>query len=132
MKLNATILIAPLIDLLVGKVIEAGTGMVPAKIAARAEELIAINTAILAINSGDPTGLASLQAALSTTALDPGEALALQSLLASVSTQLSLLSNIAGSTLIGQASTVILDSVLGTATTAAQAYVAKYGTPAAA
>lgn len=130
MNLNASILIAPLVDILTGKIIEGGTGMVPAKIVARADELIAINTAMLAINSGNPTGLASLQAALSTTALDPGEALAVQSLLAAVSNQLALLSNVAGSTLLGQANTAILDSILATATTAAQAYVTKYGAAA--
>lgn len=130
MNLNVSLLIAPLIDIVTGKVIEAGTNGVPAKIAARAAELIAINEALLAINSGNPTGLALLQTALNTTALDPGEALALQSLLASVSNQLSLLSNIAGSTLLGQANTVILDSILATATNVAHAYLVKYGTPA--
>jgi|ERR1700685_1017257 len=130
MSLNASLLIAPLIDIITGKVIEAGTAMVPAKLVARATELVAINTAILAINSGSAGGLASLQAALETTALDPSEALALQSLLGAVSQQLSLLSNIAGSTLLGQANTAILDSILATGTTAAQAYITKYSAPA--
>jgi hypothetical protein len=132
MSLNASILIAPLIDIITGKIIEAGTGGVAAKIVARAQELIAVNTALNEINSGSTAGLPALQAAFNTTALSPGEALALQSLFASLSTQISLLTTIAGSTLLGQANTVILDSVLATATTTAQAYVTKYGTPAAA
>lgn len=132
MKLNASILIAPLVDIIVGKIIEAGSNKDPVKMVARAEELIAINGAFLKINSGDGTGLADLQAALDTKALSPGEALALQSLLASVSNQLALLSSIAGSMLVGQANTAILDSILATGTTAAEAYMAKYSAAASA
>jgi hypothetical protein len=126
MTLNASLLIAPLIDILTGKIIEAGTGGDHAKMVARADELIAINNALVEINAGDAAGLPALQAAFVTTALSPGEALALQSLLASLSTQISILTNIAGSTLLGQASTVIFDSVLATATATAQAYAKKY------
>ncbi len=133
MSLTATLLIAPLIDILTGKVIEAGTGGDAAKIVARAKELIAINAALAEINSGNGLGLAELQAALTTTALAPGESLALQSLFGSVANQISLLTNIAGSTLVGQGATLVLDNVLATATAAAQAYVAKYSpAPAAA
>lgn len=130
MSINASILIVPLVDIITGKIIEAGTSMVPAKLIARAEELIAINTALTEINSGSVTGLPALQAAFNTVALSPGEALALQSLFASLSSQISLLSVISGSTLIGQASTVVLDSILATATATAQAYITKYGSAA--
>lgn len=126
MSLNASLLIAPLIDILTGKIIEAGTSGDHAKILARANELIAVNTALVEINAGNTAGLPALQAAFSTTALSPGEALALQSLLASLSTQVSVLTNIAGSTLLGQASTEIFDSILAVATATAQAYVKKY------
>lgn len=132
MSLKASFLIAPLVDIITGKVIEAGTSGDAAKINARAQELVAINGAILAINSGDATGLAKLQAALNTVALSPGEALALQSLLAAVSNQLALLSTIAGSTLVGEAATEVLDVVLTAANTVAQAYIAKYPAAAAA
>lgn len=126
MKLNASILIAPLVDILTGKVIEAGTHGDSAKILARAQELVAINAALIQINSGDATGIAALQAAITPTALSPGEALALNSLFAAVANQLALLSNIEGSTLIGQAATAILDSIIQTANGVAQAYVKKY------
>lgn len=130
MSLNASLLIAPLIDIITGKIIESGTSGDATKIVARATELIAVNTALAEINSGNTAGLPALQAAFTTTALSPGEALALQSLLASLSSQVSLLTNIAGSTLLGQAATEIFDSVLATATATAQAYVKKYSTPA--
>jgi hypothetical protein len=130
MNINASILIAPLVDIITGKIIEAGTSMVPAKLVARAQELIAVNTALTEINSGSVAGLPALQAAFNTTALSPGEALALQSLFASLSTQLSLLTTIAGSTLLGQSSTIILDAILTTATATARAYVTKYSGPA--
>lgn len=130
MSLNASLLIAPLIDILTGKIIEAGTGGDHAKIVARATELIAINTALVEINAGNTAGLPALQAAFNTTSLSPGEALALQSLLASLSSQISLLTNVAGSTLLGQAASQIFDSVLATATTTAQAYIVKYSAPA--
>jgi hypothetical protein len=130
-QLNASLLIAPLIDILTGKIIEAGTAMDPTKLVARAQELIAVNSAIAQINAGSTAGLPALQQALSAgVALSPGESLALQSLFASLSTQIALLTNIAGSTLLGLTNTVIFDSVLSTATTAAQAYVTKYGTAA--
>lgn len=131
-QLNPSMLIAPLIDILTGKVIEAGTAMDPAKLVARANELIAVNTSLTEINAGNTAGLPALQAALNVgTALSPGESLALQSLFAGLANQISLLTSIAGSTLLGQANTMIFDSILQTATTAAQAYVTKYGTPAA-
>jgi len=131
MSLNASLLIAPLIDIITGKIIESGAGGDPAKLVARANELIAINTALLAINTGSAEGIAALQAALNTTALSPGEALALQALLGSVAKQIALLTTIAGSTLIGQAATDVLDSIVTTANTAAQAYVTKYSPPPA-
>ena len=129
MSLNASLLITPLIDFVTGKIIEAGTKMVPAALVSRAQELIAVNTALTEINQGNPAGLPALQAAFSTTALAPGEALALQSLFASLSNQVALLTNVSGSTLLGQGISDVMTSVLATATTTAQAYVAKY-TPA--
>ena len=133
MTLNASLLITPFIDFVVGKIIEAGTGMDPAKITARATELIAINTALTEINTGNVAGLPALQQALTqNTALGVGEGLALQSLSAAIANQIALVTNIAGSTLLGQANTQVMDSILATGTATAQAYVAKYGTPAAA
>lgn len=130
MSLNASILITPLIDIITGKIIEAGTSMVPTKLVARANELIAINTALTAINAGSTTGLPALQAAFNTQSLTPGEALALQSLFAALSKQISILTEVAGSTLIGQGATVIMDSILAAASSVAQAYVTKYSAAA--
>jgi hypothetical protein len=125
MSFNASLLLTPLISILTGKIIEAGTGGDHTKIVARATELVAINTALVEINTGNTSGLPALQVAFNTTALSPGEALALQSLLASLSNQVALLTTIAGSTLIGQANTQIFDSVLAAATATAQAYISK-------
>jgi hypothetical protein len=130
MSLNASLLIAPLISILTGKIIEAGTNGDGSKMLARANELIAINTALTQINTGNAAGLPALQAAFNTTSLTPGESLALQSLFGGLANQIALLTSVAGSTLVGQANTVIFDSILQTATTTAQAYVTKYGTPA--
>lgn len=127
MSINPSIFVAPFVSILTGKIITAGTADSPAKIVGRAEELIAINTAFVEINSGNTAGVAALQSALATTNLDPGVALALQSLFAGIANQLSLLGAVAGSTILGQTATTILDSILMTATTAANAYVTKYG-----
>ena len=123
---SPSMLITPLIDFITGKIIESGAGGDAAKLTARAAELIVINQALVDINAGSPNGVTELASALNTQSLTPGEALAVQSLFASLSNQAALLTTIAGSTLLGQANTVILDSILATATATAQAYVAKY------
>jgi hypothetical protein len=122
-------LLTPLIDFIVGKIIESGTGGDATKIVARATELIAINTALTQINAGNSAGVTALQAALNTQALSPGEGLALSSLFATLGTQLAAIQSVAGATLLGTANTAIADAILGAATTTAQAYVTKY-TPA--
>ena len=123
---SPSMLITPLIDFITGKIIESGTNGDATKLTARAAELIIINQALVAINAGSPSGITELASALNTQSLSPGEALAVQSLFASLANQASLLTSIAGSTLLGQANTAILDSILATATTTAQAYVTKY------
>lgn len=133
MSLNASLLITPFIQFVTGKVIEAGTSGDAAKINARATELIAINTALVQINTGNVAGLPALQAALtSNTALGVGEGLALQSLSAAIANQIALVTSIAGSTLIGQAATDVMDSILAVGTATAQVYIAKNPAPAAA
>lgn len=122
MNLTPTLLITPLIDFVTGKLIEAGTSGDKTKQAARATELLAINAALLKINAGDTTGLAALQAAIQTSALSPGEALALQSLLATLGGQLALVDKVAGGTLIGTAATAYADQVLSAANSVATAY----------
>jgi len=130
-KISPTLLIAPLIDFITGKIIESGTAGDGTKMAARAKELIAVNAALLEINQGDTTGIASLQAALNTSSLTPGEALAIQALFATIGNQVTLLNSVAGGTIIGQAATAIATDILNAGTACAQAYVTKYGTPAA-
>lgn len=133
MALNASSLLTPFIQFITGKIIEAGTSMNPAKLVARATELLAINTALTQINGGNTAGLPALQAAItSNTSLDLGEGLALQSLFTALAQQVSLLTNVAGSTLIGQAATEIMNSILTTASSVAQSYITKYTAPAAA
>lgn len=137
MSLNTTLLIVPLVDFITGKIIEAGAKGDAAKLTARAEELIAINTALSQLNSGDSVaGLAALQSALNTTAMTPGEGLALQSLFASIGNQVALINTVAGGTLlgtaVGSAATAIASVILSTATSCAKAYVTKYSAPVAA
>lgn len=133
MNLNPSLLVKPLIQIIVGKLIEAGNTNDKPKMVARAQEIIAINAAFTGLNTGNPAGLPALQEALtSTTALSLGEALALQSLSAGLANQIALLTNVAGSTLMGQGATLIMDSILAAGTETAQEYITKYGEPAVA
>lgn len=125
MSLNATLFITPLIEFVTGKIIESGTNGDVAKQAARATELVAINAALLQIDQGNSVGTLTLAAALNTSALSPGEGLALQSLFAIIGNQLTLLDSVAGGTLLGSAETAIATSILNAADTTAQAYIAK-------
>jgi hypothetical protein len=125
MSLNPTLFITPLIEFVTGKIIESGTNGDATKQAARATELVAINGALLEIDQGNSAGTLALAAALNTTALSPGEGLALQSLFAIIGNQLSLLENIAGGTLLGAGATAIATSILNAADATAQAYIAK-------
>lgn len=130
LSINVSALAAPLVDFITGKIIEAGTNGDAAKQAARATELQAINNALVKINNGDTSGLTDLTAAINTSALSPGEALALQSFLASAGKQLALIQSVAGTTLIGQTATAIATGLLSAANNVAAAYIAK--APAAA
>lgn len=133
MNLNASLLVKPLIQIIVGKLIEAGNTNDKPKMVTRAQEIIAINAAFTGLNTGNPAALPALQAALtSTTALSLGEALALQSLSAGLANQIALLTNVVGSTLMGQGATLIMDSILAAGTETAQEYITKYGEPAVA
>lgn len=125
MTISATLFITPLIDFVTGKIIEAGTSGDVAKQAARATELVAINNALLEIDAGNVSGTVALAAALNTTALTPGEGLALQSLFAILGNQLALINSVAGNTILGTAATAIATSILNAANTTAQAYIAK-------
>jgi hypothetical protein len=125
MSLNPVLFITPLIDWIVGKIIEAGTSGDIVKQAARAQEVININAALTAIDQGSPGATILLAAALNTTALSPGEGLALQSLFAIIGNQLALISSVAGGTLLGTAANAIATSILAAGTATAQAYVAK-------
>jgi hypothetical protein len=132
MSLNVTLLITPLIEFVTGKVIESGTGGDATKQAARAQEVIAINTALTAIDNGNAQGTLQLASALNTSALSPGEGLALQSLFAILGNQLALIDNVAGGTLLGTAANAVAVSILTAANAAAQAYITKAAAPAAA
>jgi hypothetical protein len=126
-------LLTPVVDLITGQIIHAGTNGDATKIVARANALLAINTAITDINSGNSAaGMTALGAALSTANLQPGEAIALQNLMSVLSSQLGLLQTVLGSTILGQSQTMILNNVLAAGSAVAQAEIAKYGTPTAA
>ena len=92
---------------------------------------MAINNALTLIDQGNVTGTAALASATITTALTPGEAIALQSLMAIFGNQLALLNTVAGGTLLGGTAEAIVTSILAAGSVVAQAYVTKYGTPGA-
>ena len=129
MSLSPTIFAAPLINLVAGALIRTGTGGDKTKEAARASELAAIATAITQINSGQPGGVASLQAALQTSALDPAEALALQNLAATLATQVQAAATLGGGTILGQAQTAIFNNIQQVIIQTCAAYIP--ATPAA-
>jgi hypothetical protein len=115
------------IELVTGMVIRSGTGGDKAKEAARAAELAAMVGALQQVNNGQvAVGLTALQAALVTTAMDPGEALAFQSFMSFVATQAAALQSVAGGTLLGQLQTAVFNNVA----TAVLATCAAYGTVA--
>lgn len=129
---NTTALITPLVDFIVDKVIQSGTNGDTAKQLARAQELLAINAALTMVDQGNAAGTAALANALVTSALSPGEALALQSLMAIIGNQLALMNTLVGATLLGGAAETIVTSILAAGSAVAQGYVTKYGAPAAA
>lgn len=125
MTLSPLVFIKPFIDFVVGKVIEAGTAGDKVKQAARATELLAINNALAAIDKGDVGGAAALAAAISgNTAFGPGEAMALQSLLAIVGNDLAAIKTVEGATLLGGIAETIVTSILTEGSAVAQAYIA--------
>ena len=127
---NPTAFITPLIEFIVDKIIQATTGGDTAKQLARAQEVLAINAALTMIDQGNPAGTAALGSALITSALTPGEALALQSLFAIIGNQLALVNTLVGGTILGGAAQAIATSILAAGSVVAQGYVTKYGTPA--
>jgi hypothetical protein len=125
-------LLTPVIDIVVGLIIQANTGGVAAKIVSRANALLAINTALTEINTGNTVvGMSALTSALSSPDLNPGEAMAIQNLMSVLATQLGLLQTVLGSTVLGAAATMIFNNVLAAGSAVATAEIAKYGTPAA-
>ena len=114
----------PLVTFLTGKLIESGTGGDKTKEVAKAQEVIAVAAALTQINAGQTAGgIAALQSALKTTVTDPADALALSQILSYLSIQGTALQATLGGTLLGQAQTAILSSVLNTVTATAQAYI---------
>lgn len=125
-------LLTPIVDLITGQIIRSGTGGDPAKIVARAKALLAINTALADLSSGNSAaGMTALSAALTTADLQPGEAIALQNLMSVLGNQLGLLQNVLGSTVLGTTADVILNNVLAAGANVAQAEIDKAGKPAA-
>lgn len=125
MSLTAIMFVTPLIQFVTGKIIEAGTSGNATKQAARAQELEAINAALLQIDQGNSAGTIALASALNTSALSPGEGLALQSLFAIIGQQLAVIDTVAGGTLLGVEASAVATAILNAANETAQAYIAK-------
>jgi hypothetical protein len=115
------------VEFLVSLIIRAKTGGDKDKEAARATEGLAIIAALRQLASGDAAnGIVALQAAFdSAVHLDPGESLALQSLVSWSSARLSTLLAVAGSSVVGQLALDITGHVLNAATKACDAYLPK-------
>lgn len=116
-----------------GLIISNGAKGVAATIVKRATAILAIVTALQAIESGSTvTGLSGLTAALATSDLDPGEALAIQGFLTQLATQASLLNGILGTaTIVGQIAATVIANVADGVQKACAVEIAKYGAPAA-
>jgi hypothetical protein len=124
-------LLTPVVNLITGQIIHAGTGGDATKIVARAQALLAINAAITDINAGNSAaGMTALSAALNTSNLQPGEAIALYNLMQVLGNQLGLLQGVLGSTVLGITEGAILTNVLAAGSAVAQAEIAKAGAPA--
>jgi hypothetical protein len=112
------------VELLTGLVVRANAGGDKTKEAARAGEIIAIVTALQQINSGaTAAGLAALQTALQTTALDPSESLAIQNIFSFLATQIAALQSVGSATLLGQLQTAVLNNVAAAVIATCQAYL---------
>lgn len=126
-------LAAPLITLLTGAIIRSKANGDKAKIVARAQELETILGAFQKINTGDSSGILDLEAAVANLdTLDPSEALAVNQLAALVATKVSIATEVAGNTIMGQLASEAMDAVAAVMVQTCQAFVTKYGTPAVA
>lgn len=113
------------VELATSLVIRANTGGDKTKEAARAAELAAIVAALQMVNNGQVApGLAALETALKTTALDPGESLAFQSFISFVTTQAAALQSVTGGTLLGQLQTTVFNNVSTAVLATCAAYTA--------
>lgn len=118
------------IDLVVALVVNANAHGDATKKSARASEILAISTALTQVNGGDTVaGLAALEAALNSKALDPGEALALQHFTQFVAVQASAAAQLGGGTLLGQLDSAVLANVLSEVEVACKAYVTDPAAP---
>jgi hypothetical protein len=118
-------------EALTGLIITGGQNGNAANIVKRATTALAIVAAFNAINSGNAAaGIAAIQAALSNANMDPGVNLALQGLFSIGSQMLALNANIAaGLPLVGTTIEAVVTNISAGVTAAANAEIAKYGTP---
>jgi hypothetical protein len=115
-----------------GLFISAGAKGVAATIVKRANATLAVVNAVSQIEAGNTVvGLSSLTAALGSSNLDPGEALALQGFLTQLAQQASLVNSILGATILGTVATTVQANIVTGVTNACNAEIAKYAPPAA-
>jgi hypothetical protein len=107
-----TFLEQPLVVLITGAVIKAGTGGNATKQNARAVEIEAIVNALQEVNNDQVAeGLTALQAAMQTSAMDPSEALAFQQVISGIAVQASAFIQTEEETIIGQVDEKILSNI---------------------
>jgi len=114
------------VDLVVALIVNAGSGGDATKKVAKAQAVLNVVQALQAVNAGNvAAGLGALAAAVQSKDLDPGVGLAVQQILSVASTQLTMLAQVAGSTVAGQIDSAIAGNLLADAVTACQSYLPK-------
>lgn len=118
-------------EALTGQIIRGGQGGNAAKIVSRANVALEVVQAAQAINTGNAAqGIALLTAAAAKADVDPAFGLAVSGAMTLIAQQAALVKNIADVTLLGQAADLIEANIASGVTNAANAEIAKYGTPA--
>lgn len=99
-----------------------------AKITKRAQTVLEIVTALTAVEQGNTVqGTTTLTAAIGSSDLDPGEALALQGLFGQIAKQAAAIVDLENNTVAGQIAATVYTNIANGVAAACNAEIAKYG-----
>lgn len=114
-----------------GLFIAAGAKGIAATIVKRATATLAIVTAVTQVATGTTVqGLNAISTALSSTDLDPGEALALQGVITTIANQAALMNSVLGGSLLGVVGQAVYANISAGIIATCNAEIAKYGSAA--